>query len=106
MYGTVRTVVWELGAGDGLWLPDRDELAGSHRLHFHTEIAMNEPESTTVKTENTGPNGPGAAWTISPHPWWGRCPDCGALAVFRETEPGRVSGACSAPSSRRCWWTT
>ena len=22
MYGTVRTVVWELGAGDGLWLPD------------------------------------------------------------------------------------
>ena len=40
----------------------------------------------------------GRAWTISRHPWMGRCPDCQGPAVFRETEPGRITGACCAPA--------
>lgn len=50
-----------------------------------------------MKTETaTEPTGHDAAlvpepfmgdWIIAPHPWTGRCPDCGAVAVFRRRSP-------------------
>ena len=35
-------------------------------------------------------------------PWLGTCPECGGVAVYRESEPGHIVGACCAGPG--CWW--
>lgn len=63
-----------------------------------------KPQTKPIKIAAAVPSLIRTNWTMAPHAWSGRCPECGSVAVFRETQTGRVAGAWCAPGSWKCWW--